>query len=63
MKYYYKITALREIDRRTDTEVSASFVHKSGTLTDADALRIAKRDELLDQSDRIARVDCCCYQG
>ena len=63
MKFYYTITALRELDPRTDTEVSASFIHKSGSLTDAGVLRIAKRDGLLDKGDRISRVECCCYQS
>jgi hypothetical protein len=61
MKYLYTVKALREIDTRTDTEVSASFIHKRGDLTDAGAARIAKRDELLDKSDRLSHVECACY--
>ena len=61
MKYLYDITALREINPTTDTEVSASFIHKRGDITDTGAMRIAKRDGELDNSDRLARVECICY--
>ena len=61
MKYLYTVKALREIDPTTDTEVSASFIHKNGDITDTGAMRIAKRDELLDSSDRLSHVDCACY--
>ena len=61
MKYLYTITALRSLDETTDTEVTASFIHKNGGLTDEGIMRIAKRDELLDKSDRLSRIDTACY--
>ena len=61
MKYLYTVRALREIDTTTDTEVSASFIHNRGDITDKGAMRIAKRDELLDYADRLSYVDCACY--
>jgi hypothetical protein len=61
MKYLYTIIALREIDQTTDTEVTASFFHKNGDLTDIGVMRIAKREELIGQNDRLCRVECARY--
>lgn len=61
MKYYYTIYALREMSETTDMEISASFIHQRGDLTDTGAMRIAMRRELLSLGDRLERIECICY--